>query len=167
MPSGLPLTADDINRDLARRQKGYGRGGRMRIEQDRVEFLSGVRKGLTLGNPITLKIANKDWENWKEIMAAEPGPPPTEKVVTCPRPGHADLVGAIKYAHRDIRNVLEKASARETAIRVAVGGGAKALLAQFSMRGLSYTTEIGGAVARRCEDTPVALEAAETSTVGS
>src|SRR5436309_15718024 len=167
VPSGLPLTAADIDHDLARRQKGYGRGGRMRIEQDRVEFLSGVRKGLTLGNPITLKIANKDWENWKEIMAAEPGPPATEKVVTRPRPGHADLVGAIKYAHRDIRNVLEKASARETAIRVAVGGVAKALLAQFSMRVLSYTTEIGGVVARRCEDPLVAFEQAETSDVRS
>src|SRR3989454_11389070 len=112
MPSGVPLTSDDINRDLARRQKGYGRGGRMRIEQDRVEFLSGVRKGFTLGTPITLQVANRDWENWKEIMAPEPGPPVTDKVVTCPRPGHADLVGAIKYGHRDIRNVLEKASAR-------------------------------------------------------
>src|SRR5438552_1613458 len=143
VPSGLPLTAADIDHDLARRQKGYGRGGSMRIEQDRVEFLSGVRKGLTLGNPITLKIANKDWENWKEIMAAEPGPPATEKVVTCPRPGHADLVGAIKYDHRDIRNVLEKASARETAIRVAVGGIAKRLLAEFGMHVFIYTVEIG------------------------
>jgi len=144
MPSGVPLTADDINRDLARRQKGYGRGGRMRIEQDRVEFLSGVRKGFTLGTPITLHVANRDWENWKEIMASEPGPPVTEKVVTCPRPGHADLVGAIKYDHRDIRNVLEKASARETAIRVAVGGIAKRLLAEFGMHVYSYTVEIGG-----------------------
>src|SRR5256886_4456554 len=144
MPSGLPLTADDINRDLARRQKGYGRGGRMRIEQDRVEFPSGVRKGFTLGTPITLHAANRDWENWKEIMAPEPGPPVTEKVVTCPRPGHADLVGAIKYGHRDIRNVLEKASARETAIRVAVGGVAKRLLAEFGIQVYSYTLEIGG-----------------------
>ncbi len=144
VPSGLPLTADDINRDLSRRQKGYGRGGRMRIEQDHVEFLSGVRKGKTLGTPITLHVANRDWENWKAVMAPEPGPPVTEKVVTCPRPGHADLVGAIKYNHRDIRNVLEKASARETAIRVAVGGVAKRLLAEFGMRVYSYTVEIGG-----------------------
>src|SRR5881296_3045730 len=93
MPSGVPLTADDINRDLGRRQKGYGRGGRMRIEQDRVEFLSGVRKGFTLGTPITLLVANRDWENWKEIMAPEPGPPVTDKVVTCPRPGHAECAG--------------------------------------------------------------------------
>src|SRR2546428_1163318 len=144
MPAGVPLTADDINRDLARRQTGCGRGSRMRIEQERVEFLSGVRKGVTLGPPITLHVANRVWENWKEIMAPEPGPPVTEKVVTCPRPGHADLVGAIKYNHRDIRNVLEKASARETAIRVAVGAVAKRLLAEFGMRVYSYTVEIGG-----------------------
>jgi chorismate synthase len=167
VPAGLPLTADMVNQDLARRQKGYGRGGRMRLEEDRVEFVCGVRKGQTLGNPIGLMIANKDWENWKEVMAVEPGPVPADKVVTRPRPGHADLVGAIKYAHRDIRNVLEKASARETAIRVAVGGVAKALLAQFGMRVLSYTTEIGGVVARRCEDPLVAFEQAEASDVRS
>jgi len=167
VPAGLPLTPDLVNQDLARRQKGYGRGGRMRLEEDRVEFVCGVRKGQTLGNPIGLMIANKDWENWKEVMAVEPGPVPAEKVVTRPRPGHADLVGAIKYAHRDIRNVLEKASARETAIRVAVGGVAKALLAQFAMRVLSYTTEIGGVVARRCEDPLVAFEQAEASDVRS
>ena len=128
VPAGLPLTSEIINQDLARRQKGYGRGGRMRLEEDRVEFACGVRKGMALGNPIGLMIANKDWENWKDVMAVEPGPVPQEKVVTRPRPGHADLVGAIKYGHRDIRNVLEKASARETAIRVAIGGVAKALL---------------------------------------
>ena len=144
IPSGLPLRAEEIDHDLARRQKGYGRGGRMRIEQDRVEFLAGVRKGHTLGNPITLLVRNKDWENWKEIMSPDPGPPATEKVVTCPRPGHADLVGAIKYNHRDIRNVLEKASARETAIRVAVGAVAKRLLAEFGMNVYSYTVAIGG-----------------------
>lgn len=144
IPSGLPLTAADINRDLSRRQKGYGRGGRMRIEQDHVEFWSGIRKGMTLGTPITLHVANRDWENWKDIMAPEPGPPVTEKVVTCPRPGHADLVGAIKYNHRDIRNVLEKASARETAIRVAIGGVAKRLLAEFGIQVYSFTVEIGG-----------------------
>jgi chorismate synthase len=144
IPSGLPLRAEEIDHDLARRQKGYGRGGRMRIEQDRVEFLAGVRKGHTLGNPITLLIRNKDWENWKEIMSPDPGPPATEKVVTCPRPGHADLVGAIKYNHRDIRNVLEKASARETAIRVAVGAVAKRLLGEFGMNVYSYTVAIGG-----------------------
>jgi len=144
MLAGLPLTADDIDRDLSRRQKGYGRGGRMRIEHDRVEFLSGVRTGKTLGTPITLLVKNRDWENWKDIMAPEPGPPVLDKVVTCPRPGHADLVGAIKYNHRDIRNVLEKASARETAIRVAVGGVAKRLLGEFGIQVYSYTVEIGG-----------------------
>lgn len=165
VPAGLPLSSDSVNQDLARRQKGYGRGGRMRLEQDRVEFACGVRKGKTLGNPIGLLVPNKDWENWKEVMAVEPGPVPEEKVVTRPRPGHADLVGAIKYAHRDIRNVLEKASARETAIRVAVGGVAKALLAQFGMRVVSYTTEIGDVVAQRLQDPLEAFERAEASDV--
>jgi len=167
VPAGLPLRADHVNQDLARRQKGYGRGGRMRVEEDRVEFACGVRKGITLGNPVGLMIANKDWENWRDVMAVEPGPVPPEKVVTRPRPGHADLVGAIKYGHRDIRNVLEKASARETAIRVAVGGVAKEVLAQFGMRVISYTTEIGGIVAKRCDDPLEAYERAETSDVRS
>ena len=167
VPSGLPLRAEDIDHDLARRQKGYGRGGRMRIEQDRVDFLAGVRKGHTLGNPITLLIRNKDWENWKEIMSPEPGPPAMEKVVTCPRPGHADLVGAIKYNHRDIRNVLEKASARETAIRVAVGAVAKRLLAEFGMNVYSYTVAIGGVTVALGKDLSVeeAFERAEKSDV--
>lgn len=167
VPAGLPLTADMINQDLARRQKGYGRGGRMRVEEDRVEFACGVRKGQTIGNPLGLLIANKDWENWKDVMAAEPGPVPTEKVVTRPRPGHADLVGAIKYGHRDIRNVLEKASARETAIRVAIGGVAKALLSHFGMRVISYTVEIGGIIAKRCDNPVESYERAETSAVRS
>lgn len=165
VPAGLPLTSDTINTDLARRQRGYGRGGRMRVEQDQVEFLSGVRKGRTLGTPIGLRVANKDWENWKDVMASEPGPVPDQKVVTRPRPGHADLVGAIKYGHRDVRNVLEKASARETAIRVAIGAVAKALLAEFGMRVISYTTEIGGVVAQRLEDPLEAFERAEASDV--
>jgi len=167
IPSGLPLRAEQIDHDLARRQKGYGRGGRMRIEQDRVDFLAGVRKGHTLGNPITLLIRNKDWENWKEIMSPEPGPPAKEKVVTCPRPGHADLVGAIKYNHRDIRNVLEKASARETAIRVAVGAVAKRLLAEFGMNVYSYTVAIGGVTVALGKDLSVedAFERAEKSDV--
>ena len=165
VPSGLPVTAEEINADLTRRQGGYGRGGRMRIEKDRIEFICGVRKGKTLGNPLGLLIWNKDWENWKEIMASEPGPPPTERVVTRPRPGHADLVGAIKYNHRDIRNVLEKASARETAIRVAIGGVGKALLSQFNMRVVSYTMDIGGVTAPRPEDPLAAYEQAEQSEV--
>jgi chorismate synthase len=167
IPAGLPLTADQVNQDLIRRQKGYGRGGRMRVEEDRVEFTAGVRKGKTLGTPIGLLIANKDWENWKDVMASEPGPVPTEKVVTRPRPGHADLVGAIKYGHRDIRNVLEKASARETAIRVAIGGVAKALLGEFGMRVLSYTMEIGGLLARRADTPEQSYDQAEASDVRS
>jgi chorismate synthase len=165
VPSGLPVTAEEINSDLIRRQGGYGRGGRMRIEKDRIEFICGVRKGKTLGNPLGLLIWNKDWENWKDIMASEPGPPSTERVVTRPRPGHADLVGAIKYGHRDIRNVLEKASARETAIRVAIGGVAKSLLAQFDMRVVSYTMDIGGVAAPSPNDPLMAYEHAEQSDV--
>ncbi len=165
VPSGLPLTADAINADLIRRQGGYGRGGRMRIEKDRIEFICGVRKGKTLGNPLGLLIWNKDWENWKEIMASEPGTPSTERVVTRPRPGHADLVGAIKYGHRDIRNVLEKASARETAIRVAIGGVAKSLLAQFDMQVVSYTMDIGGVAAPSQADPLAAYQEAEQSDV--
>ncbi|HNP59458.1 MAG TPA: chorismate synthase [Nitrospirales bacterium] len=165
VPSGLPVVADEINADLIRRQGGYGRGGRMRIEKDRIEFICGVRKGKTLGNPLGLLIWNKDWENWKDIMASEPGPPSTERVVTRPRPGHADLVGAIKYGHRDIRNVLEKASARETAIRVAIGGVAKAVLAQFDMRVVSYTMDIGGVAAPSPNDPLMAYEYAEQSDV--
>ena len=137
----------------------------MRIEKDRIEFICGVRKGKTLGNPLGLLIWNKDWENWKDIMASEPGPPSTERVVTRPRPGHADLVGAIKYGHRDIRNVLEKASARETAIRVAIGGVAKSLLAQFGMRVVSYTMDIGGVAAPSPNDPLSAYEHAEQSDV--
>ena len=165
VPSGLPITAEAINTDLIRRQGGYGRGGRMRIEKDRIEFICGVRKGKTLGNPLGLLIWNKDWENWKDIMAAEPGPPSTERVVTRPRPGHADLVGAIKYGHRDIRNVLEKASARETAIRVAIGGIAKAILAQFDMQVVSYTMAIGGMAASSPADPLAAYKEAEQSDV--
>lgn len=166
VPAGLPLTAETVNLDLTRRQGGYGRGGRMRIEKDQIEFTCGVRKGKTLGNPLGLLIRNKDWENWKDIMAAEPGPPPTERVVTRPRPGHADLVGAIKYGHHDdIRNVLEKASARETAIRVAIGAVAKSLLAQFDMTVVSYTMEIGSVIAPQAEDPLLAYERAETSQV--
>ncbi len=165
VPAGLPLTAEEINRDLARRQGGYGRGGRMRIEKDQIEFYCGIRKGKTLGNPLGLLVRNRDWDNWQEIMAAEPGPPSTERVVTRPRPGHADLVGAIKYGHRDIRNVLEKASARETAIRVALGGVAKALLSQFNMRVVSYTTRIGSVAIQSVDDPLAAYERAEQSQV--
>jgi chorismate synthase len=146
IPSGLPLAAEAINIDLSRRQRGYGRGGRMRIEKDQVEIVAGVRHGKTLGGPIGLIIQNKDWENWQHVMAVDPGEEEgaRQRVVTKPRPGHADLVGAIKYGHEDIRNVLEKASARETAMRVAVGAVAKELLHQFYIEVISHVVEIGG-----------------------
>ena len=137
----------------------------MRIEKDQVEFYCGVRNGKALGNPLGLLIGNRDWENWKTIMAVEPGPPSTERVVTRPRPGHADLVGAIKYGHRDIRNVLEKASARETAIRVAVGAVAKTLLSQFGMQVVSYTTCIGSVDAPPVADHVAAYERTSQSQV--
>ena len=109
VPAGLPLTEAEINEDLARRQKGYGRGGRMKIERDRVHLTSGIRWGLTLGSPITLTIPNLDWENWKATMSvAPPEPGVAAKQITRPRPGHADLAGAMKYGHRDLRNVLER-----------------------------------------------------------
>jgi chorismate synthase len=146
VPAGLPLTEAEINEDLARRQRGYGRGGRMKIERDQAHISSGVRWGLTLGSPISLTIQNRDWENWKSAMAVGAPPPgaPT-KTVTRPRPGHADLAGAMKYGHHDIRNVLERSSARETTARVAVAGVAKRLLSEFGISILSHVTEIGGA----------------------
>jgi len=145
VPAGLPLTEAEINEDLARRQKGYGRGGRMKIERDRVHLTSGVRWGLTLGSPITLTIPNLDWENWKATMSiGPPEPGAAAKQITRPRPGHADLAGAMKYGHRDIRNVLERSSARETTARVAVAGVAKKLLAEFGIQILSQVVEIGG-----------------------
>lgn len=167
VPAGLPLSEEDINGDLARRQRGYGRGGRMKIEQDRVHMTAGVRWGYTLGSPITLTIQNRDWENWKTTMALTPPEPgDAAKQVTRPRPGHADLAGAMKYGHRDIRNVLERSSARETTARVAVGGIAKRLLREFGIEILSHVTEIGGVrvgtlhlpweeIRRRAEASPV------------
>jgi chorismate synthase len=145
VPAGLPLTEEHINEDLARRQRGYGRGGRMKIERDQVHISSGVRWGVTLGSPIALAIQNRDWENWKGTMAVGAPPPgATAKGITRPRPGHADLAGAMKYGHRDIRNVLERSSARETTARVAVAGVAKRLLSEFGISILSHVTEIGG-----------------------
>src|SRR5262245_11500323 len=145
VPAGLPLTLADIDADLARRQRGYGRGGRMKIERDQVHLVSGVRWGVTLGSPITLQIANRDWENWKATMSVTPPEPGVaQKEVTRPRPGHADLAGAMKYGHHDIRNVLERSSARETTARVAVAGVAKRLLGEFGITILSHVVEIGG-----------------------
>ncbi len=132
VPAQLELVAEDINKELARRQAGYGRGRRMQIEQDRVQILSGVRHGKTLGSPITLVVENKDWKHWTKIMGIEPISEEAEREMkrklTRPRPGHADLNGAIKYGHRDMRNVLERSSARETTVRVACGAVAKKIL---------------------------------------
>jgi chorismate synthase len=144
MPSNLPLSAEDIDRDLKRRQQGYGRGGRMKIESDRAQILSGVRWGRTLGSPVSLMIKNKDWVNWEKIMSPE-GKEDRNVFITRPRPGHADLSGALKYGHRDIRNVLERSSARETAVRVAAGAIARKFLSEFNISVISYVSEIGGA----------------------
>jgi chorismate synthase len=149
LPSGVPVDLALINRDLARRQAGYGRGGRMRIEKDEVRVLSGLRHGLTLGGPIALLVENRDWVNWNETMAAEPlsegytQSRQSNKALTRPRPGHADLVGGLKYEHDDLRNVLERASARETTMRVAGGSLARQLLAPFGIRAVGHVLTIG------------------------
>lgn len=142
LPAGLSIDIEKINRDLARRQQGYGRGGRMKIEQDTAEVLSGIRFGETLGSPVTLSIRNKDWANWGGRMAAFGAPEGTQVLEA--RPGHADLTGTLKYDREDIRDILERASARETAARVAVGGIAKQLLSVFGITVVSHVTNIGG-----------------------
>jgi len=144
VPAGLPLHVEDMNRDLARRQVGYGRGGRMQIEKDRVEIHAGVRHGETLGSPIALFIKNLDWVNWEQIMSEDPEIRDEGRSVTRPRPGHADLAGGIKYRQRDLRNVLERSSARETAVRVAVGAVARRFLQEFGIEVISHVVEIGG-----------------------
>ena len=150
VPAGVPLSADDIDPDLARRQLGYGRGRRMAIEQDRVEILSGVRRGETLGSPITLLIRNRDWVNWQYTMSVEATPDESipgarRAAVTRPRPGHADLAAGLKYQRDDLRDILERASARETAARVACGAIARTLLRHLGMTITSHVTAIGGA----------------------
>ncbi|SEJ08956.1 chorismate synthase [Propionispira arboris] len=142
MPAGLTIDVDQINKDMARRQQGYGRGGRMLIETDKMEILSGVRFGETMGDPVTVKIANKDWENWTGRMSVSGKP--EGPVVTAARPGHADLTGIKKYDRKDIRDILERSSARETAARVAVGGLAKQLLKACGIKIVSQVTNIGG-----------------------
>lgn len=157
LPAGLHISSEIINADLARRQGGYGRGGRMQIEKDTVEILSGVRWGETLGSPITLAVKNRDWENWEERMSILDLQRDDSIRVTRPRPGHADLPGAMKYNHRDIRNILERSSARETAVRVAVGSIAKSFLREFDITVSGYLTELGGIPAVR----PLALNSDE------
>ncbi|MBA3474366.1 MAG: chorismate synthase [Rubrobacter sp.] len=144
VPAGLGLVAGDINRDLARRQRGYGRGGRQKIETDEVEFLGGVRHGYTLGSPIAMLVSNQDYANWEARMTSDPPEQPPKKV-TLPRPGHADLAGMHKYAFDDLRNVLERSSARETTARVAAGGVARKLLAEFGITVNSAVYRIGAA----------------------
>jgi len=147
IPAGVPVDGATINHDLARRQQGYGRGGRMKIEKDEVKIHSGVRWGESLGSPITLVIENKDWKNWEKRMSPFAENRDEKIAVTRPRPGHADLAGVQKYNHKDVRNVLERASARETTARVAVGGLAKCVLRPFNIRVMGYVAEIGGIVA--------------------
>ena len=148
MPAGMPLVAEDINIELSRRQKGHGRGRRMQIEKDTVQITSGVRHGLTLGSPIALVVENNDWKHWTGIMGQEPldetSPDEVKRKITRPRPGHADLNGALKYGHRDMRNVLERSSARETTVRVAAGAAAKKLLSLLGIELVAHVVEIGG-----------------------
>src|SRR5919201_4575089 len=156
LPAGLAVEVEGINRELERRQRGYGPGGRMKIERDRAEVLSGVRHGHTLGSPVALLIENKDWANWTEVMSAEPRPEGEAaegkaRRVHRPRPGHADLAGGLKYGARDLRDILERASARETAARVACGALAKQLLSVFGCEIRSHVVQLGGVPAAPLE----------------
>src|SRR6266576_5121634 len=145
LPAGLPITMEEIQEELARRRLGFGRGPRMRFERDDITILGGVRHGRTLGSPVAIEIANTEWPKWEQEMSPAPGA--TEKPLTQPRPGHADLAGMQKYGFTDARDVLERASARETAARVAAGVLAKVLLRQVGMSVLSHVVQLGGAVA--------------------
>jgi len=145
LPAGIPISFEAVNRELWRRQQGYGRGGRMKIEADRAEIVAGVRHSRTIGSPVAILIRNRDWLNWNEALPVEDtaGAEDRRKPVTRPRPGHADLAGAIKYGFDDARYILERASARETAARVAVGALAKALLGEFGIQVLSHVIAVG------------------------
>ncbi len=143
IPSGLLLSSEDIDGDLKRRQGGYGRGGRMKIESDHAEIISGVRWGKTIGSPVTVLVENRDFKNWSEGMSSDPAFEGSIPPVTKPRPGHADLTGAIKYDHHDVRNILERSSARETAMRVALGAIAKKFLSEFNINIGSFVVQIG------------------------
>ena len=160
MPAGVPVTEEAINQQLARRQLGFGRGGRMQIECDRARVLSGVRFGKTLGSPIALLIENRDWVNWTERMRQFAEPETPVPPITLPRPGHANLAGMIKYDTDDLRNILERSSARETAARVAVGALARCLLEPLGIRIMSHVLAIGGVEAHPAETEPAALAAA-------
>src|SRR5579859_5361536 len=143
MPAGVPIDLDFVNRDLWRRQQGYGRGGRMKIETDKVHVLSGVRHGKTIGSPIAIEIVNRDWKNWEEKLPVEAGDPAKHQAVASPRPGHADLAGALKYDFKDARYVLERASARESTSRVAVGAFAKLMLRALGIEVASHVIRVG------------------------
>jgi chorismate synthase len=145
LPAGVPVDQEFISRELWRRQKGYGRGGRMRIERDTAHILTGVRHGKTIGSPVAMTIANNDWKNWTEILPVEEGDPAKHKAVASPRPGHADLAGALKYNFPDARYVLERASARESTARVASGALAKLLLRELGIEVLSHVIRVGKA----------------------
>ncbi|EUJ41608.1 chorismate synthase [Brochothrix campestris] len=149
LPAGFTILAEDINKDLKRRQGGYGRGGRMKIEKDQVAITAGVRHGKTLGSPVALAVTNLDYRHWLKEMGSEPiaDDVVVKRTVTRPRPGHADLVGGIKYGHRDLRNVLERSSARETTMRVAAGSVAKQLLSELGITVASHVRKIGGVTA--------------------
>src|SRR5437879_122233 len=145
IPAGLTIDQAFVDRELWRRQQGFGRGGRMRIESDRAHFLSGVRNGHSIGSPISIQLKNEDWKNWEEALPVAPGDPAKHKVVASPRPGHADLAGALKYNLPEARYVLERASARESAARVSVGAIAKLLLRELGIEVLSHVIAVGAA----------------------
>ncbi|MFP5227093.1 MAG: chorismate synthase [Acidobacteriota bacterium] len=149
MPAGVPVVEAFVNRELWRRQQGYGRGGRMRIETDTAHFLSGVRHGKTIGSPIAIEIENRDWKNWTEVLPVGAGDPEKHKAVASPRPGHADLAGALKWDFPDARYVLERASARESTSRVAAGAVAKQLLLELGIDVASHVTRVGAAELER------------------
>jgi chorismate synthase len=168
LPAGLPVSAEWVDRELVRRMQGYGRGARMKIERDHIEWLSGVRAGETLGSPVAMLIPNRDWGNWEDIMAPEAAEPGElrRRRVTRPRPGHADLVGVLKYDRVDARDILERASARETTARVAAGALAKRLLDEFGVEIGSHVVSLGGIRAAAPATLPVPLnEAADRSEV--
>ncbi|HEU5262458.1 MAG TPA: chorismate synthase [Gemmatimonadales bacterium] len=169
MPAGLSVSADRINAELKRRMGGYGRGARMKIEADQIEWLAGVRAGETLGSPIAMLVWNRDWEHWRDVMAPEAdasGGAERRRQVTRPRPGHADLAGSLKYDRQDARDILERASARETVARVACGAVCKLLLGQFGIEVGSHVVELGGVPARYRSPLPAPLnEAADQSPV--
>ncbi|HET7790445.1 MAG TPA: chorismate synthase [Gemmatimonadales bacterium] len=168
IPAGLPVSAAQVNVELKRRMGGYGRGARMKIESDQIEWLAGVRAGETLGSPIAMLVWNKDWEHWQDVMAPEADAPGEERrrQVTRPRPGHADLVGVLKYDRKDARDILERASARETVARVACGAVCKILLASFGVEIGSHVAELGGVVSHPPSPFPHPLnQAADASPV--